>query len=411
MKRNLTPLIAYQCLLIVVVVLLVGCTGENAVKKFSYDDAFRSPDTKELITGVKKIRDIVIYEDSMFYCAFPSVVKLPDGELLVAFRRAPDRTRLGETRNLHVDDNSYLVGVRSLDCLDWTKDPELLYAHPFGGSQDPCLLLLSDGSLLCSSYGWKYIRPEGLPNLKQPYSQNNGSVFLGGYLTRSRDGGKSWSPAIYPPSVPTENIYNPFGEKLPAFNRGAMCEAGDGRILWAVASAQENGRTAVHLMTSSDKGCTWNYSCPIAVDDSVTFNETSLYETPGKDIVAFMRTASFNDQACIARSKDGGKTFLPWESMGFQGHPLNALQLPDKRVLLTYGYRHEPYGIRARILNSECTDYLTAAEIILRDDGGSSDLGYTWPVLLDNTHVLVVYYFNKNNGKRFIGGTILEIKE
>jgi sialidase-1 len=96
--------------------------------------------------------------------------------------------------------------------------------------------------------------------------------------------------------------------------------------------------------------------------------------------------------------------------MGFQGHPLNAFRLTDNRVLLTYGYRHKPYGIRARILNAECTDFKTASEIIIRDDGGSRDLGYTWPVQLDNNRVLVTYYFNLENGTRHIAGTILEIK-
>ena len=96
--------------------------------------------------------------------------------------------------------------------------------------------------------------------------------------------------------------------------------------------------------------------------------------------------------------------------MGFQGHPLNALRLPDNRVLLTYGYRHKPFGIRARILNAECTDFATAPEIILRDDGGNSDLGYTWPVLMDGNRVLVTYYFNKADGTRQIAGTILEIR-
>jgi len=95
--------------------------------------------------------------------------------------------------------------------------------------------------------------------------------------------------------------------------------------------------------------------------------------------------------------------------MGFQRHPLNALQLPDRRVLLTYGYRHPPYGIRARILNPECTDFESASEIILRDDGGSADLGYSWPVMIDKRHILVTYYFNRNNGTRHIAGTILEL--
>jgi len=135
-----------------------------------------------------------------------------------------------------------------------------------------------------------------------------------------------------------------------------------------------------------------------------------VYETPAGDIVAFLRTANLEGQACIARSYDSGKTFGKWEMMGFKGHPLNALRLPDNKVLLTYGYRYEPYGIRARILNAECTDFKTAPEIILRDDGGNWDMGYTWPVLLEGNKVLVVYYFNKENGTRFIAGTILEIK-
>ena len=78
--------------------------------------------------------------------------------------------------------------------------------------------------------------------------------------------------------------------------------------------------------------------------------------------------------------------------------------------MLTYGYRHKPFGIRARILNYECTNFGTAPEIILRDDGGNSDIGYTWPVQLDKNRVLVTYYFNLANGTRHIAGTILEIK-
>ncbi|MDR1781367.1 MAG: glycoside hydrolase, partial [Tannerella sp.] len=130
--------------------------------------------------------------------------------------------------------------------------------------------------------------------------------------------------------------------------------------------------------------------------------------TPAGDIVAFLRTADMDDMACIARSTDGGKTFK-WQSMGFQGHPLNALQLPDKRVLLTYGYRHKPFGIRCRILNAECTDFATAEEFVIRDDGGNSDIGYSWSELLDNNRVLVTYYFNVNNGIRHIAGTIIEV--
>lgn len=364
------------------------------------------------IHGVRKLKDMVIYEDAKFHSAFPSVIKRADGEILVAFRRAPDRKVFGENGTSHVDPNSYLVMVRSRDGETWTKEPDLIYAHPFGGSQDPCLLQLRDGTLLCASYGWAFLRPDGMLNLKKPYFKAGDAVFLGGYLVRSSDGGETWLGPVYPPHIPPEINFNALGEPLPAYNRGALAEGKSGRIFWMVAAtdAESPHKTSVHLLISDDKGLTWRYSSPVATDEKVSFNETSAYETPKGDIVAFLRTADLDDQACISRSTDGGKTFQKWEGMGFQGHPLNALRLPDKRVLLTYGYRHKPLGIRARILNTECTDFATAPEIILREDGGNTDIGYTWPVQLDKNRVLVVYYFNKDKGTRHIAGTILEIK-
>ena len=369
---------------------------------------------QEETMSIRKVKDVVIYEDSTFYCAFPSVIKRPDGDVLVAFRRAPNRMAFGEKGNSHVDMNSYLVMVRSNDNGEtWSKNPELIYAHPFGGSQDPCLLQLRDSTLLCTSYGWALIKPEGIENLKKPvfFYPHEGSTFLGGYLLRSMDGGKTWQGPIYPPHISPEVHYTPFGKGVPAYNRGALCEGKNGCIFWAVAATDNKTtrKNSVYLLTSDDKGLTWTYRSPIAIDEKVHFNETSVYETPKGDIVAFLRTANFGDQACIARSTDGGKSFK-WESMGFQGHPLNALRLSDNRVLLTYGYRHQPYGIRVRILNEECTDFSTSEEFILRDDGGNHDIGYTWPVQLDKNRILVTYYFNKDDGVRHIAGTIIEIK-
>lgn len=364
---------------------------------------------KPCFSQIKKVKDVVIYHDTSFYAAFPSIVRLEDGTLVTAFRRAPNRLIFGEKGNNHVDHNSYLVSVKSADGEQWTKDPELIYAHPFGGSQDPCLLQLKDGTLLCASYGWTTVRPDGISNLKQPYFEAGGYIFLGGYLVRSTDAGKSWQGPLFPPHISEERHFNAYGQKVPVYNRGALYEAKDGRILWIVAASDSIKKTSNYLMTSKDKGLTWKYSGMVAKDAQASFNEASVYETPKGDIIGFLRTANFNDQAVIARSKDGGKTFS-WESMGFQGHPLTAMRLPDERVLLVYGYRHKPYGIRARVLNAECTDWKTSTEFVLRDDGGSTDIGYPWPVQLPGNKVLVVYYFNKDSGTRHIAGTIIEIQ-
>lgn len=360
--------------------------------------------------GVRKVKDIMIYENADFHNAFPSVVKKKDGELFLAFRRAPNRKLFGEKGTDHVDPNSYLVAVRSKDGESWSKEPELIYSHAFGGSQDPCLLQLRDGSMLCASYGWAFVREDGYANLKKPYFKAGEATFLGGYIVRSTDGAKTWKGPVYPPHISQETNYSALGNPIPAYNRGAMYEAKDGRILWIVAANDQEkpNKTSNFLLVSKDKGLTWDYIAPVAVDDKASFNEASVYETPKGDIVGFLRTANMEDQACIARSTDGGKTFK-WEKMGFQGHPVQALRLPDNRVLLSYGYRHKPFGIRARILNAECTDFATAPEIILRTDGGSTDLGYPWAVQIDKKKVLVSYYFNLPGGMQHIAGTILEI--
>lgn len=371
-----------------------------------------SQSTGNYPAGVKKIKDIVIYNDSTYYSAFPSVVKKKDDEFLLAFRRAPNRIIFGEKGSNHVDPNSYLVGMTSKDGENWTPEPRLIYAHAFGGSQDPCLLRLKDGTLLCASYGWAFLRPEAKSSDKV-FTHGGNVAFLGGYLVRSTDDGKTWQGPVYPPHVEGDVRETPMGKPLPAYNRGALYEGKNGHIYWSVAVSLPNseGKSKIgnHLLISKDKGLTWAYSAPVAVDDKVVFNEASVYETPKGDIISFLRTADFEDFACIARSADGGKTFSKWQSMGFKGHPLQALRLPDNRVLLVYGYRHKPYGIRARILNAECTDFETAREIVLREDGGNGDLGYPWAVQLGKNRVLVTYYYNIDQGTRHIAGTILQI--
>ena len=388
------------CRIITVVLLIILCRAEAVAQ------------SKESKAKLRKLEDIVVYQDAKFYAAFPSIVRRPDGELLVAFRRAPDRRVLGEPSAGHTDPNSYLVLVRSRDNgKTWTREPELIYAHPFGGSQDPCMLQLRDGSILCASYAWARMQPTAIAKLKQPISRQGDFAFLGGFLVRSPDGGRTWHGPIIPPPCPDELNLDIFGKTVPAYNRGALLEGKDKRLYWAVpsTSADSPKKTGVHLLTSSDKGDSWQYSAAIARDEKIGFNETSLYETPKGDIVAFVRTASFDDHTVIARSKDRGKSF-EWRDAGFQGHPHQALQLPDKRVLLVYGYRHAPFGLRARVLDRECTNAAFAEEIVLRDDGGNGDLGYPWATMVSKNRALVVYYFNHADGTRQIAGTFLQIE-
>jgi hypothetical protein len=83
-------------------------------------------------------------------------------------------------------------------------------------------------------------------------------------------------------------------------------------------------------------------------------------------------------------------------------------------LLAVYGYRVPPYGVRARV--SEDTGRTWGQEIVLRDDGGSRDLGYPRTVQLGGNRLMAVYYFNRaddrvqyDGGVRHIAGTIFSV--
>lgn len=396
-------------LLLIIISCILGLGFTISTNRISEKEAKKPVATNG---GLSKLKDFVIYKDDKYYASFPSIIKKNDGNYLIAFRRAPNRKIFGETNTNHVDPNSYLVSLNSSDGLNWSKNPDLLYAHAFGGSQDPCMLQLKNGTILCASYGWAFVRPSDVKKPLQPEPPTrHGAVFLGGYFVKSEDFGKSWTGPFYPQNIDIETRKDAMGNPLTPYNRGALVEGKNGKLYWGVATkTKDQNQVSSHLLISDDKGENWEYASEIASDSEIGFNETSMHETPTGDLVAFLRTSNFDDEAVIARSKNGGNSFEEWQKMGFKGHPFHALTLPDNRVLLTYGYRHKPYGIRAKILNPECTDFDTAKEIIIREDGGSGDIGYPWSVMLANDQVLITYYFNIDGGTRHIAGSLMQIQ-
>ena len=76
---------------------------------------------KPSTSGVKKVRDLVVYSDSMYYSAFPSVIELNDGHLMVAFRRAPNHQMMGYDRysGMQFSNRDFIVNA-----ILWLTDSE-----------------------------------------------------------------------------------------------------------------------------------------------------------------------------------------------------------------------------------------------------------------------------------------------
>jgi hypothetical protein len=113
-------------------------------------------------------------------------------------------------------------------------------------------------------------------------------------------------------------------------------------------------------------------------------------------------------------SEDGGLTWKFVSRVNRWGAPASLLVLRDGRLLCVYGYRVPPYGVRARI--SDDGGETWGPEIVIRDDGGSWDLGYPRATELPDGKILTVYYFNDRDdpvqcegGVRYIAATVFAL--
>jgi Neuraminidase (sialidase) len=88
-----------------------------------------------------------------------------------------------------------------------------------------------------------------------------------------------------------------------------------------------------------------------------------------------------------------------------RGNPPSMVLLKDGRLALTFGYRAEPYGIRARISTDGGKTW--GDDVVLRRDAGNWDLGYPRSVQRPDGKVVTIYYYNDAaDSERYIGATI-----
>lgn len=116
----------------------------------------------------------------------------------------------------------------------------------------------------------------------------------------------------------------------------------------------------------------------------------------------------------VHASDDGGRTWGFLSRVNDFGSPGSLVQLTDGRLVMVYGYRLMPSGIRARVSTDGARTW--GPELIVRDDGGSWDLGYPNAWALPDGRIGVIYYFNSkddpvqvNGGKRHIQRSIFSV--
>jgi hypothetical protein len=224
------------------------------------------------------------------------------------------------------------------------------------------------------------------------------------YILLSEDKGKSFKGPFRPPWARFDYTW---GRPDYVIREDGAC------VLFTCVSRDTERNTRGATLISKNGGISWSFHSIITPENPYCYQiMPSGVLLPSGEMVVALRVeinppTSWSE--CYS-SMDGGRTWKFTSRINDMGSPCHLLLLDDKRILATYGYRHFPFGIRASI--SEDNGRTWGDEIILRDDGGSHDLGYPKSVQLDNGEIFTAYYFNDkddkiqiNGGVRYIAGT------
>ncbi|MBT2188214.1 sialidase family protein [Sphingobium nicotianae] len=109
----------------------------------------------------------------------------------------------------------------------------------------------------------------------------------------------------------------------------------------------------------------------------------------------------------VHASDDGGRTWGFLSRVNDFGSPGSLVRLDDGRLVIVYGNRLMPSGIRATVSTDEGATW--GPELIVRDDGGSWDLGYPNAWVTDDGKVGVIYYFNGKDDPKQVNGGVRHI--
>lgn len=355
-----------------------------------------------------RIEHTVIYRRDGYYCSFPQLDHLPDGRLAVVVPVSSFRDHTVVWSSEACDEWVVLVSTDQGTTWQETDDPAVPYNWPTGlprARKSGCsAAVMPDGSyVITGAESWQLWssgrreEAEGQGRAVRAHPVDAGAILVGGqemFSQRSTDGGRTWERR--------EWVFPGFG-CLNVFPQGAYLK--DGTILFPMYGTYPGGDSQSYVWRSADYGGTWRL-IPMggSAPPGGAPNETAFVEVSRGRILALFRTQS-NDYLSQSWSDDSGRTWSHPFRTGIWGVPANLLKLRDGRVLCTYGYRRDPMGVRAVASNDGGETWDLDNIYVLRDDGGTRDLGYPASTQLLDGSILTVYYMSGPDGVTYAAAT------
>jgi hypothetical protein len=208
----------------------------------------------------------------------------------------------------------------------------------------------------------------------------------------SKDAGKTWSRSAM---LPMDNLSN-----LAAYDSATV--RADGRCLLFMTGGTTGfqgsaGTNGPLVYCSSEDGSEFHFLSWIAPDrhGGPAFMYPRGVALPNGRLLCVLRRDldwSAAQWTEIYSSDDGGGTWQFLSRATDFGAPSAPVLLSDGRLVLVYGRRMSPPGIRAVV--SEDGGRSWGPELIVRDDAGSWDIGYPRAWEVSPGRIGVIYYYN-----------------
>jgi hypothetical protein len=334
--------------------------------------------------------------EELGYFGWPSVARLEDGTLIVASSglRAQHICPWGKT----------VLNTSRDEGRTWSA-PRVINDSPID-DRDAGIVALGAERLLVSWFTYDprpALQEQGLrdwlgaeavasyePALST-WTDERVQRWLGSWIMLSADAGATWSAPI---RVPVSAPHGP-----------VRLRSGDLIYLGKRYDAPEDmGMGMILAAASRDGGQTWERRGAIPVHPDTTadnYHEPHLVELPSGRLLGMIRIESvpshdlapsglLNFSMMQTESDDGGHTWTQARPLGFHGSPPHLLRPSSGVLILTYGYRLEPWGQRVAFSHDDGATW--EHDWIIRDDGPDGDLGYPATVELGDGSLFTVCY-------------------
>ena len=358
---------------------------------------------------------IVIYREPHNYCSHPCIAKLAGGDWLVAFSACTQRLPYTHPPN---DPQFINLISRSRDLgLSW-ESPRAAPNYDWYGVEVPGITQISNGDVLLNQ--WRFLwypvelakklwsageqrcfiedsvthrwRPAETGEDWEKHSYPYARADDGAYVHISRDSGATWELTVPVEIEPYQGAFSP---------QGAI-QSKNGDLFLALGSHDHDPLGSSFLVRSRDHGRSWARPVEAARAHGLTFSEPSLAETHSGKLIMMSREES-TGHIFQSISSDGGASWAAPCQLPFWGFPTHCICLMDGRILIVYGRRRRPFGIRAAVSDDEGQTW--SQEFVLRDDLPNGNLGYPSVIEYAPGCLFTTYYGEDAEGVTCIQGT------